>query len=78
MKTVLAKLPDELASQLKTLAARLKISEDELIARSLEAYLSTLDESREFQPHGFGMWKDRKGMKDSAAWVRRLREGDLT
>lgn len=74
MRTISAKLPDRLAAQLKALAAALKVSEDELIARSLEEYLSKLAQRDEFEPIGFGMWKDREEMKDSTQWVRKLRE----
>jgi len=74
MKTVSAKLPDRLAARLKAMAAALKVSVDELIARSLEEYLAKLERMDDFDPIGFGMWKDREEMKDSAAWVRKLRE----
>jgi hypothetical protein len=74
MKTISAKLPDKLANQLKALAATLNISEDELIARSLEEYLSKLEQPNDFEPIGFGMWKEREDMRDSTAWVRKLRE----
>ena len=74
MKTVFAKLPDALTARLKALAATLKVPVDELIARSLEEYLAKLEKIDDFEPIGFGMWKDREEMEDSAAWVRRLRE----
>ena len=74
MKTISAKLPNKLVGQMKTLAAALKISEDELIIRCLEEYLPKLENSNEFQPIGFGMWEDRVEMKNSTAWVRKLRE----
>lgn len=34
-----------------------------------------LEESKkEFSPVGFGLWKDRKDMKDIAGWVKKQRE----
>lgn len=77
MKGISIKLPDELALKLGTLAKELKISEEEIIARSLEEYLAKLEKMDELEPIGFGMWKDREGMKDPAAWVRSLRETEL-
>lgn len=74
MKTIAAKLSDQLIGQLRTRATALKISEDELIARSLEEYLSKLEQWEKLEPIGFGMWKTREDMKDPVAWVRKLRE----
>jgi hypothetical protein len=74
MKAIPVKLPDRLIIQLKTLASTLRVSEDELIARSLEEYLPKLEQGNEFKPIGFGMWADREEMEDSGAWVRKLRE----
>lgn len=74
MKGISMKLPDELALKLETLAKKLLIPEEEIIAHSLEEYLAKLEKMDEFEPIGFGMWKDREDMKDPAAWVRKLRE----
>ena len=67
MKTVSAKLPDASAARLKALTATLKVPVDELIARSLEEYPAKLEKIGDFGPIGFGMWKDREEMQDSAA-----------
>lgn len=74
MKGVSIKLPDELMLKLKTLARKLSLPEEEIIARSLEEYLAKLEKLDEFKPIGFGMWRDREDMEDPAAWVRKLRE----
>lgn len=74
MKTISVDLPDKLATKLKNLAATLKVSEDELIARSLEEFVFKLKQKNDFQDIGFGMWKDREDMKDSTDWVKKFRE----
>jgi len=74
MKRIVADLPDDLASTLKALSQRLGITEKELVAQSVKAYLKALDETGKLKAIGFGMWKDREDMKDSTQWVRKLRE----
>jgi predicted transcriptional regulator len=74
MKRIIAELPDDLALTLKSLAQKVGRAEEEIIAQSLKAYFKTLNSSGKLKTIGFGMWKDREDMKDSAQWVRRLRE----
>jgi predicted transcriptional regulator len=76
MKTVSANLPDALATQLKALAVAFNISKDELVTRSLEAYLSGLAKAAEFQPIGCGLWQDREDLRDSVSWVRKPRQAE--
>lgn len=81
MKEILAVLSDEIISRLEVLSKEMGVPEDNIIEDSLREYLSKLEKDkperypkRHFNPVGFGMWKDREDMKDSAQWVRSLRE----
>jgi len=68
----------------------MEVSKDNIIEDSLREYLSKLEQNKleelmslrvkrsnqkeNFNPVGFGMWKDREDMDDSAQWVRNFRE----
>jgi len=81
MKEILAVLSDEIALKLEVLSKEMNISKGTIIENSLREYLSKLEQSKDeedpqeyFNPVGFGMWRAREEMDDSAQWVRNLRE----
>ena len=61
-------------SSLEHLAQALGVSVEELLKRSVAAYLPQA--ALTFEPIGFGMWADRPEMQDAAKWVNDLRERD--
>ena len=68
-------LPEETVKKLKTVSKRLSVPEREIVRRSVEAYIQRLEVmEEEFEPVGFGMWKDRSEMGKSSKWVAELRE----
>jgi len=81
MREISAILSDEIVSQLEVLSKKMKLSRNTIIEDSLREYLSKLEQSKDeedpqeyFNPVGFGMWRAREEMDDSAQWVRNLRE----
>ncbi|MBC8232698.1 hypothetical protein H8E77_24380 [bacterium] len=80
MREISAVLSDEIASKLEVLSKEMEVSKNTIIEDSLQEYFSKLEQNRSekvkgyFNPVGFGMWKDREDMEDSAQWVRNLRE----
>ena len=81
MREISAVLSDEIVAKLDVLSSEMDVSKDTIIEDSLREYLSKLEQNRSekvqkvhFNPVGFGMWKDREDMEDSAQWVRNLRE----
>jgi hypothetical protein len=81
MREISAVLSDEIASKLEVLSKEIEVSKDTIIEDSLREYLSKLEQNKpekvlkgNFNPVGFGMWKDREDMDDSAQWVKNLRE----
>ena len=68
-------LPEETVKKLKTVSKRLSVPEREIVRRSVESYIQRLEVmEEEFEPVGFGMWKDRSEMGNSSKWVADLRE----
>ena len=68
-------LPEETVKKLKTVSKRLSVPEREIARRSVERYIQRLEVmEEEFEPVGFGMWKDRSEMGNSSKWVADLRE----
>jgi len=68
-------LPEETVKKLKTVSKRLSVPEREIVRRSVESYIQRLEVmEEEFEPVGFGMWKDRSEMGKSSKWVAELRE----
>ena len=68
-------LPEETVKKLKTVSKRLSVPEREIVRRSVETYIQRLEVmEEEFEPVGFGMWKDRSEMGNSSKWVADLRE----
>jgi hypothetical protein len=51
---------------------------EELVKRSVAAYLPQAQTELPFEPIGFGMWADRSEMQDAAKWVEDLRGREWT
>jgi len=65
---------DEEGAELEHLAQTLGVSLEELLKRSVAAYLPQVKADLTFEPIGSGMWADRPEMQDAAKWVADLRE----
>lgn len=74
MKELRVKVSDEEFTTLEQLAQALEVSVEELLKRSIAAYLPQAQAEFTFEPIGFGMWADRPEMRDAAKWVADLRE----
>ena len=78
MKELHATVSDEEFAELEHLAQALGLSLEELLQRSLAAYVAQAQAASAaepaFEPIGFGMWADRPEMQDAAKWVADLRE----
>ena len=74
MKKLRVEVSDEAFATLEHLAQALGISVEELLKRSITAYLPQAQAELTFEPIGFGMWADRPEMQDAAKWVDDLRE----
>jgi hypothetical protein len=59
---------------LEHLAQVLGVPLEELLRRSVAAYLTQVKAERAVEPLGFGMWADRPEMQDAAKWVADLRK----
>ena len=65
-------LPEETVKKLKTVSKRLSVPEREIVRRSVETYIQRLGVmEEEFEPVGFGMWKDRSVEKEWSRWRQR-------
>jgi hypothetical protein len=73
LRTVIS---DEEFATLEHLAQGLGVSLEELVRRSLAAYMVQAEAT--FEPIGFGMWADRPEMQDAAKWVAELRHREWT
>lgn len=74
MKTVAAKeLRSRTASILENIQKGMEITIT-LRGKSIAILKPLLMEERQFNPVGFGMWKDRKDMKNAAEWVAERRK----
>jgi transcriptional regulator with XRE-family HTH domain len=78
MKELRVEVPDEEFATLEHLAQALGVSVEELLKRSITAYLPQVQAELTFEPIGFGMWADRPEMQDAAKWVADLREREWT
>jgi hypothetical protein len=68
-------LPEEDVQKLKSVSKRLSIPENEIVRRSVEAYIQKLaGMEEELELVGFGMWKDILEMSNSSKWVEELRK----
>jgi len=65
---------DEEFAELEHLAQVLGVPLEELLRRSVAAYLTQVKAERAVEPIGFGMRADRPEMQDAAKWVADLRE----
>lgn len=74
MKKVSVDVSDEEFATLEQLAQALGVSVEELLKRSVAAYLPQAQAELTFEPIGFGMWANRPEMQDAAKWVEELRE----
>jgi len=74
MQELRATVSDEACAELEHLAQVLGVPLEELLLRSVAAYLTQVKAERTFEPIGFGMWADRPEMQDAAQWVADLRE----
>jgi hypothetical protein len=76
MKELRAVVSDEEFATFEHLAHELGVSLEELVKRSLAAYLAQAEPA--FEPIGFGMWANRPEMQDAAKWVAELRRREWT
>ena len=74
MKEFRATVSDEECAELEHLAQVLGVPLEELLLRSVAAYLTQGKAERAVEPLGFGMWAHRPEMQDAATWVADLRE----
>lgn len=74
MKELHATVSEEEYAELEHLAQVLGVPLEELLRRSITAYLTQVKAERAAEPIGFGMWADRPEMQDAAKWVADLRE----
>ena len=74
MKELRATVSDEEFAELEHLAQVLAVPLEELLLRSVAAYLTQVKAERTVEPIGFGMWADRPEMQDAAKWVADLQE----
>jgi hypothetical protein len=78
MKEIRIEVSDEEFTALEHLAQALGVSVEELLKRSVAAYVPQVQAELTFEPIGFGMWADRPEMQDAAKWVDDLREREWT
>jgi hypothetical protein len=78
MKELRVEVSDEEFATLEHLAPALGVSVEELLKRSIAAYLLQVQAELTFEPIGFGMWANRPEMQDAAKWVADLREREWT
>jgi Ribbon-helix-helix protein, copG family len=78
MKELRAVISDEEFAALEHLAQELGVSLEDLMKRSLAAYIAQAKAEPIFEPIGFGMWADRPEMQDAAKWVAELRHWEWT
>ena len=74
MKELRVVVSDEEFAELEHHAQTLGVPLEELLQRSVAAYLLQVQADFTFEPIGFGMWADRPEMQDAAKWVADLRE----
>jgi len=74
MKELRIMVSDEEGAELEHISQALGVTLEELLKRSVAAYLPQVKAELTFEPIGFGMWADRPEMQDAAKWVADLRE----
>ena len=78
MKELRIVVSDEEFAELEHCAQALGVPLEEVLQRSVAAYLPQVQADLTFEPIGFGMWADRPEMQDAAKWVADLREQEWT
>jgi hypothetical protein len=78
MKELRAVVSDDEFATLEHLAQELGVPLEELVRRSLAAYIVQAEAEPAFEPIGFGMWADHAEMQDAAKWVAELRHREWT
>jgi len=78
MKELHTVISDEEFAELEHFAQTLGVSMEELLKRSLAAYMAQAQAEPSFEPIGFGMWANRPEMQDAAKWVADLRHREWT
>ena len=78
MQELRVEFSDEEFAELQRLAQAVGVSVEELLKRSVTAYLPQVQAEITFEPIGFGMWADQPEMQDAAKWVADLREREWT
>ena len=78
MKELRAVVSDDEFTELDQLAQALGVSMEELVKRSLAAYVAQTKAKPSFEPIGSGMWANRPEMQDAAKWVAELRHREWT
>jgi hypothetical protein len=78
MKELQAIVSDDEFAELEHLARALGLSMEELVKRSLAAYVAHAKAEPAFEAIGFGMWANRPEMQDAAKWVAELRHREWT
>jgi len=78
MKELRVEVSDEEFATLEHLAQVLGVSVEEVLKRSIAAYLPQVQAELTFEPIGFAMWANRPEMQDAAKWVADLREREWT
>lgn len=73
MKELKTRISDEAFHDLEQAAKGLGVSIEEILRRSVMAYLADIRSKGAFEPIGFGMWADREEMQDATKWVHELR-----
>jgi predicted transcriptional regulator len=66
MNELRVEVSDEVFTALEHLAQALGVSVEDLLNRSIAAYLPQAQAELTFEPIGFGMWADRPEMQDAA------------
>jgi hypothetical protein len=74
MKELHALVSDEEFAEFEHCAQALGVSLEELLKRSLTAYVAQTKAPPAFEPIGFGMWANRPEMQDAVKWVAELRQ----
>lgn len=78
MRELRVVVSDEEFAALEQVAQAQGVPLEELLKRSLAAYVAQVQAEPAFEPVGFGMWADRPEMQDAATWVADLREREWT
>ena len=73
MKELTATVSDEEFDKLEQIAKAQGLPVEEIVRRSVAAYLVKVGAEPVFEPIGFGMWAHCHEMQDASAWVHELR-----